>query len=132
MGGRGTFAAGNPVPYSYKTVGFLEDVKVLQGINGKHSLPESSHSSNAYIKLKPDGTFHEMRIYDKNHVLCLEIAYHPEKSLTGNRSTPILHYHTFDPQFSKSRVKGTFRSPARILPNNLKKKYKKYFKGVKI
>lgn len=51
MGGRGTFAAGNPVPYSYKKVEEIEGVKVLTGINGKHALPESSHSSNAYIKL---------------------------------------------------------------------------------
>ena len=58
MGGRGTFAAGNSVPYSYKTVGFIEGVKVLERINGKHALPESSHSSDAYIKLKPDGINH--------------------------------------------------------------------------
>lgn len=96
MGGRGTFAAGNPVPYSYHTVGHIEDVKVLKGINGEHSLPESSHSSGAYIKLKSDGTFHEMRIYDENHILKMEIAYHPEKSLTGDNHTPIMHYHTYD------------------------------------
>lgn len=69
MGGRGTFAAGNPVDYTYKTVGYIEDVKVLEGINGKHSLPDEAHSSGAYIKLKPDGTFHEMRFYDKDHYL---------------------------------------------------------------
>ena len=27
MGGRGTFAAGNSVDYTYKTVGYIEDVK---------------------------------------------------------------------------------------------------------
>ena len=75
MGGRGTFAAGNSVAYTYKTVGYVEGVKVLQGLNGKHSLPEEAHSSSAYIKLKPDGTFHEMRIYDKDHYLIKEIAY---------------------------------------------------------
>lgn len=80
MGGRGTFAAGNPVPYSYQTVDTIEGVKVLEGIAGKHGLPESAHSSNAYIKFKPDGTFHEMRFYDKNRDLYLEIGYHPEKN----------------------------------------------------
>ena len=30
MGGRGTFAAGNNVPYKYKTVEIIEGVKVLQ------------------------------------------------------------------------------------------------------
>ena len=68
MGGRGTFAAGNPVPYSYKTVETIDGVKVLQGTSGKHGLPESSHSSEAYIKQKPDGTFHEMRFYNKEHI----------------------------------------------------------------
>ena len=33
MGGRGTFAAGNPVPYSYETVGKIGGVKVIKGIN---------------------------------------------------------------------------------------------------
>ena len=69
MGGRGTFAAGNNVPYSYKVVGMINGVKVLQGVSGKHGLPESSHSSNAYIKLKPDGTFHEMRFCTTTYIL---------------------------------------------------------------
>jgi hypothetical protein len=32
MGGRGTYAAGNNVPYTYETVGKIEGVKVLQGL----------------------------------------------------------------------------------------------------
>lgn len=75
MGGRGTFAIGNIVAYTYSTTGKIEGVKVLTGLNGKHGLPEEAHSSYAYIKLKPDGTFHEMRIYDKDHYLKYEIAY---------------------------------------------------------
>ena len=63
MGGRGTFAAGNAVAYSYQTIGTIYGVKVLDGINGKHGLPESAHSSDAYIKLNHDGTFSEMRFY---------------------------------------------------------------------
>ena len=86
MGGRGTFASGNNVAYSYKTVGKIAGVKVLQGIGGKHSLPEESHSGQAYIKLKPDGTFHEMRIYDKNHFLIAEIAYHVEPNIKIGRA----------------------------------------------
>lgn len=132
MGGRGTFAAGNSVPYTYETVGKIHDIKILKGTNGKHGLPESSHSSDAYIKLKSDGTFHEMRIYDKNHILSMEIAYHPEKSLTGDNHTPILHYHTYDERFSKN-AKGAFgRTNARLLTEEMKKKYGKYFKGVKL
>lgn len=130
MGGRGSFAAGNTVPYSFKTVGTMEGVKVLQGINGKHGLPESSHSSTAYIKLNPDGTFRELRLYDDNHVLYMEIAYHPEASLTGNRHTPILHYHMYDYRFSANRSGAFVRTKAQRLTEEMMTKYKKFFKGV--
>lgn len=130
MGGRGTFAAGNTVPFTYQEVGTIEGVKVLSGINGKHGLPESAHSSEAYIKLKPDGTFHEMRFYDKDHVLYMEIAYHPEQSLTGNRHTPILHYHLYDSRFSKNGSGAFSRSKAFLLTDEMKLKYQRFFKGV--
>lgn len=32
MGGRGTYASGNAVPYTYETIGKIEGVKILQGI----------------------------------------------------------------------------------------------------
>ncbi len=130
MGGRGTFAAGNPVPYSFKKVDEIEGAKVLQGLNGKHGLPESSHSSAAYIQLNSNGTFREMRFYDKDHCLFLEIGYHREMSLTGNNQTPVLHYHTYDTSFSKSKEGSGGRSKAILLPDDMKQKYKKYFKGV--
>ncbi len=117
---------------AFETVGFIEGIKVLKGLNGKHGLPESSHSSNAYIKLKPDGTFHEMRIYDNNHTLCIEIAYHPEKSLTGNNHTPVLHYHIYDERFSRNSTGAFMRSPAICLPEVMKRTYKKYFRGIKL
>ena len=126
MGGRGTFAAGNPVDYTYETVGFIEDVKILQGINGKHSLPEEAHSSEAYIKLKPDGTFHEMRIYDKDHYLVKEIAYHPEPKLNGgNKSENVLHIHEYKRDNFKDR-------PPRLMTVEEIKKYKKHLKGVNL
>lgn len=131
MGGRGTFAIGNNVAYSYETVGAISGVKVLQGIGGKHGLPESSHSSEAYLKLNADGTFREMRFYDKNHCLYLEIGYHKEKNISGNNSEPVLHYHTYDTSFSMSKTGNGGRSKAKPLTNSMKKKYKKYFKGVK-
>lgn len=130
MGGRGTFAAGKKAAYSYKTVGMIDGVKVLEGISGKHSLPESAHKSRAYIKLRPDGTFHEMRFYNEKHILYMEIAYHPEKSLTGNSYIPILHYHIYGESFSVT--KGRFyRSEARLLTQEMKQKYRRFFKGVK-
>lgn len=130
MGGRGSYAAGNNVEYTYKTVGLVDGVKILQGIGNKHGLPESSHSSEAYIKLKPDGTFHEMRFYNKEHVLYMEIAYHPEQALTGNRHTPILHYHLYDDKFSKNSMGPFHRTKAKVLSKEMKQKYNKFFVGV--
>ena len=123
MGGRGTFAAGNPVPYTYETVDMIEGVKVLQGIQGKHGLPEEAHSSRAYIKIKLDGTFHEMRIYDKDHYLKYELAYHPEPSLDSSRN-PVLHYHVYGRDFS--------RTAAMKMTKAMKKHFKKYLKGINL
>ncbi len=124
MGGRGTFAAGNNVAYTFATVGMIEGVKVLKGMNGKHGLPEEAHSSLAYIVLKPDGTFHEMRIYDKEHYLVKEIAYHPEPKLNaGNRTENVLHVH----DYMRDNFKD--REPHRITKEEYTK-YKKYLKGV--
>lgn len=95
---------------------------MLNGIGGKHSLPEEAHSSLAYIKLKPDGTFHELRIYDKNHYLTLEIAYHPEPGITGNRHKNVLHIHEYNRNFD--------RTTAKLITDAEYKKYKKYLKGV--
>lgn len=125
MGGRGTFAVGNNVSQSYKTVGTIDGVKVLKGVTGKHGLPEEAHSSNAYIKLKPDGTFHEMRFYNEQHYLIKEIAYHPEPNLNnGNRTESILHVHEY-PQSDNFRLR-----PAHRITKAEYEKYKKFFKGV--
>ena len=99
-------------------------------MKARHGLPESAHSSEAYIKLKPDGTFHEMRFYDKDHVLYLEIGYHAEKSLTGDNHTPVLHYHLYDNRFSKNKDGAFDRSNARRLTDEMKNTYIKYFKVV--
>jgi hypothetical protein len=125
MGGRGTFAAGNPVRYSYQTVDYIEGVKVLEGINGKHGLPEEAHSSTAYIALKPDGVFHEMRIYDENHFLIKEIAYHPEPKINnGNRQENVLHVHDYP-------ERNNFENrPVHRISKEEYELYKKFFKGV--
>lgn len=126
MGGRGTFAAGRAVEYTYKTVDFIEGVKVLQGLNGKHGLPEEAHSSTAYIKLKPDGTFHEMRIYDAEHYLVKEIAYHPEPKLNnGKKDENVLHIHEYQRDDFKDRE-------PRLLASKEIALYKQYLKGVKL
>lgn len=124
MGGRGTFASGNPVPYSYETVGMVDDVKVLFGKpnTGLHDLPAEAHSSDMYIKLHKDGTLNMLRIYDEEHYLNAEIAYHPEPNLTGNRE-PVLHIHYYDHNFN--------RTEADYLDRATYDKYKKYLVGRK-
>lgn len=123
MGGRGTFAAGNTVDYIYKTVGKIEGVKVLQGVdNSSKGLPAEAHSSNAYIQLHSDGKFKMYREYDKEHYLVKEIAYHPEPALSGNYE-PVLHVHEY------MRDNFTERKP-RLLTEAEYEKYKKYFKGL--
>lgn len=126
MGGRGTFASGNAVEYSFKTVDKIEGVKVLVGINGKHGLPEEAHSSEAYISLDKEGNFHEMRIYDQDHYLIKEIAYHPEPNLSGNRSEKVLHIHEY-PEHDNFHN----RVP-RLLTKEEIKMYRKYLKGVRL
>ncbi len=81
MGGRGTYATGNLIDYTYKTVDYIEGVKVLEKLNkgDSISLPEEAHSSNAYILLDHQGNFKMYREYDENHYLKYEIGYHPKK-----------------------------------------------------
>ncbi len=122
MGGNGTFAAGKVVPFLYKTVGKVDGIKVLQGTGGLHNLPEESHSSKAYIKLRPDGNFSMLRFYGQDHRAKLEIAYHREPKLdpTGK---PVLHYHAY-PDGIKSRT------PARKAGRKLYRKFRFILKGV--
>lgn len=123
MGGRGTFAIGNIVPYTYETVDKIEGIKVLQGIGDKHDLPVEAHSSEAYIQLYPDGNFKMLRFFDGEHYLKLEIGYHPEKGLDKSRKT-ILHIHEYPvhDDFSKRTT--------RLMKEDEYEKYKKYFGGV--
>ena len=122
MGGRGTFAVGNSVAYTYETVGFIEGVKVLQGLPGYKGLPVESHSSIAYVQLHPDGIFKMYREYDRDRFLIKEIAYHREYQLSGNND-PIIHIHEYSRDF-KHRI-------TRLLTAQEYEKYKKFFVGVK-
>lgn len=124
MGGRGTFATGNNVAYSYKTIDTIDGIKVLKKINENASagLPEEAHSGNAYIMLNTKGQFRMYREYDENHYLRFEIAYHPEKHIDPSRK-PVLHVHEYKPDNFSDRA-------ARPLTNAEYIKYKKFFKGV--
>ena len=119
MGGRGTYAVGNNVPFTYETVGVIDDVKILEKNNKNESknLPEESHSSKAYILLDDEGVFKKYREYDDKHKLKFEIEYGIHN---GVRS---LHFH---------RYKNGERQPMEEIPTFLKKKYIKYFRGLKL
>ena len=121
MGGRGTYAVGNNVAFTYKTVGKIAGVKVLQGVGKLHDLPVEAHSSDAYIKLDHKSNFNMIRFYDKKHYLVKEIAYHPEPYLDKSRK-PILHIHEYEPGNLSNR-------PSRLLTPQEYDNYKKYFGG---
>jgi hypothetical protein len=125
MGGRGTYASGKNVAFQYETVGYIEGIKVLEGIKGsgkENGFPEESHRSEAYIKLHSDGSFKMIRFYGEDRKLKLEIAYHREPQL-DKKAKAILHYHRYDENFNRSK--------AAKITDEMYEKYKKYFKGVK-
>lgn len=121
MGGRGTYALGNDVPFTYKTVGYIEGIKILEGLPGHKGLPEEAHSSSAYILLHPDGKFHMLREYDEEHYLVRDIAYHCETKLSGHHE-PVLHVHEYGRDFSSRST--------RLLTADEQLKYKKYLRGI--
>lgn len=120
MGGRGTFASGIVVPYTFNTVGFIDGMKILEGIDGAHGLPAEAHSSRAYVQRLANGNVKTIRFYDKNHRPRFEVAYHPEKKLdpTGKN---VLHYHTIHGDIAK-------RSEAKPLTEAMRRRFSKYFK----
>lgn len=104
MGGRGTFAVGNNVAYTYETVGKIEGIKVLQGLTpSHHGLPEEAHSSPAYIKLNPDGSVKQIRLYNSNHTAKIDIEF----SIHQGKLT--LHAHDY--------VNGVRQPPRKLTPD---------------
>ncbi|MBQ7661083.1 MAG: hypothetical protein IJS44_03425 [Clostridia bacterium] len=129
MGGRGTFASGNPVPYTYETVDKIDGVKVLQPIDKSKSykLPEEAHSSSSYVLLNKDGVFHQYREYNENHEITLEIGYHHEPSLGKG---DVLHIHIHQkPGIDHHNDSTTVK---RKLTRTEYERYKSFFKGVTI
>ena len=122
MGGRGTFASGNPVPYTYETIGKIDGVKVLQKIdkNASAGLPEEAHSSSAYVLKYANGTFKQMRFYNDDHTAKFDIDYHFEPKL-GSRKEPVYHIHEYK--------NGVRDKTGRLLTKSEHEKYKKYFRG---
>lgn len=129
MGGRGTYAAGNNVDYTYKAVGKIDGVKILQSIDSTRSLklPEEAHSGSSYVLLDKDGVFHQYREYNANHEVIMEIGYHHENAFGKG---DILHIHILQkPGIDYHNDPTTIK---RKLTRTEYEKYKKYFKGVSI
>ncbi len=125
MGGRGTYAVGNDVAYTFETVDWIDDVKVLEPIDKSKSLklPEEAHSSSNYIVLDRNGIFRQYREYDSNHRVVLEIGYHNEPKLGKGK---ILHIHIYH----SPGVENHKSSEMRRLTAAEIRKYGKYLKGV--
>lgn len=127
MSSRGAYTKNGHVTmdeYQLKNDKMVYDAKVLVGRTSQyHGLPDYSHSPNSkYIKENSNGSFREMRIYDKTGFPVIEIGYHPEPNLTGNRKDRVLHYHTFGKDLSRHMggVLSEKETP------KLYRKYKKY------
>lgn len=130
MGGRGTYAAGKEVSYTYETVGKIDDVKILQPIDKSKSfkLPEESHTgSNRYVLLNKDGVFRQYREYNDRHEVVLEIGYHHEAGLGEG---DVLHIHIHKKPGVQYHTDTT--TIKRRLTVEEYEKYKKFLKGVKI
>ena len=93
---------GHVTTNEYSPVSNILEAVVLKGNEGFHGLPDYSHSpKRKYIKENPDGSFRALREYDENGFPIIEIAYHPEQSLTGNRHEYVLHFHLFKPNLER-------------------------------
>ena len=114
MGGRGTFASGNNVAYTYETVGKIGGIKILKGLGGKHGLPEEAHSSGAYVSLYPNGNTKQLRIYNSNLTAKTDIEYSVHQGKIS------FHAHDYN---------NGVRQPARSLTIAEIEKYGKYFGG---
>ena len=128
MGGRGTFASGNNAAYTYKTVGKIAGIKILQPKNSSASLklPEEAHSSKGYLLLDKSSVFRQYREYNDRHEVILEIGYHNEPALGRGK---IFHAHI---HLTPGIVNHGEAQKIKLLPGNpLYEKYKHLFKGVK-
>lgn len=130
MGGRGTYAVGNNVEYTFEKVGDIDGIKILKPIDKTKSLklPEESHTAgNSYVLLDKNGIFHQFRKYDENHRVILEIGYHQEASL-GKGKILHVHVHSIPGVEGHNSAKKYIIGPG----DQYYEKYKKLFKGVKL
>ena len=124
MSSRGSRAKnGHVTTKEFRCIREFEGAKVLVGTGTQHGLPDYSHTPNRiYIKENKDGSLRELREYDKSGFPMIEIAYHAEPPLTGNRHEKVLHYHTFEEDLSRNKAKK--------ITEELRRRYSKYLRGI--
>lgn len=119
MGGNSSSARGGS---DYLGVGKIGEVVVVEGTRGQHNLPFLSPDGKARIRFDPDGTFRQMRIYDKatgRPRFDLDYTFEPALSVGYE---PVFHYHEW--------TSDGKRGEAQLGPKNLYEEYKQYLKGV--
>lgn len=123
MGGRGTFAAGKQVAYTYETVDYVDGIKVLLPKDTKASIsfPERSNTpGTSYLSYRKDGTFDQLRVFGDDRIPTLDIDYGKHR---GKKS---MHVHYY-----KDGVRGSGNDVVVLHPGDaLYERYKRYFKVV--
>ena len=98
----------------YETVNKIDGIKVLKGLNGKHALPEESHSSSSYIALNQNQTVRQIRLYNSDLTAKTDIEF------SVHQGKLLLHAHDY--------IDG-IRQPARELTEKEHELYDKFFGG---
>lgn len=125
MGSRGSFleSGGFSTPAKWHAVDYIEGIKVLEPKDQRASrnLPERSNTpGTAYIKLSPDGTFSQLRVFGEDRKPIFDIDYG-----THQGGEKYLHVHFYE---NGERTKTV----ERLQPgDSLYEKYKAIFRGVK-
>ncbi len=123
MGSRGAFIGNKLATRSWKTIGKINNMKIVQKLKAPdNKLPEYSNTPSArYIRLTSDGTFRQLRTYNaaKQPMLDIEYGYHD--------GVPSLHVHLLNGDPSHKNKETIFIKPG----DPLYQKYQAAFKGVK-
>ena len=124
MGGRGSFLKeGGFIKERYKTVGFIEGIKILRPKDDREklSLPERAGSPNAsYVSYYDDGSFRQFITFDENRMPKYQIDY------TKHKGKLFLHIHSYTNGERDKEVKAL--KPGDVIYE----RHKKLFKGVPI
>lgn len=125
MGSRGSFleSGGFRVPAKWHTVDYVEGIKVLAPKDSKasKSLPDRSNTpGTSYLKLNTDNVFSQLRVFGDNRLPIYDIDY----GMHQGKKTLHVHYYLNGNRNGKTIVLHK--------EDELYKKYKSLFKGVKI